>query len=349
MVGLLCFGLTYSSASAEPRLLDLLSHELQTMAVASPDADIAQKERATGFPDLQEVSRKMLEHVRASLIAAEAETGIKVLYAGFDPYCSVGRGLALPRSDIDFLHVIVPEGAVKEAFFQSFEGSMSRKPWLVNLEGIKAQRVVLNFDDLTVPTNPQSDDERQKHYLLTVVSRSLHGAGGKGQILTDPTCLEELRSKIPWDLDSANQRTLETMASKPKLLTRQPLVRAYPTLSLAEQKIVWRLIETNPDCDDTSFLDLADNNPDLTTIRSLHQKGLLVEIDPASSRYQISVTKLRKADSSSPWFLEELTKMGPRLVAPWRPGHSDEPVINDICFSHPEPAKGLTPDMKPET
>ena len=298
------------------------------------DPEIALKEAETGFPNLDEVSRRMLDHVRQSLKVAEAETGVKALYAGYDPYCSLGRGLGLPRSDVDFLSIVIPDSSQRETFFKSFEQAMASKP-LVDLQGIQAKHTVLGLDELKVPENPQTDEERQMRHRLKMVSRSLYAAGGRGQILTDPSALLEIRTRIPASLDSDDQKILDAMPTKPKHRARQPLVEAYPTLSPCEQKMVWRIIELDPDKQDTAFLDLRPDNPDLATIASMQEKGLLLKLDASTPEFKASVARWRTRLAGNPEWLEKLDQLEakpPRLVAPWRVSHNDDFVINDIYY-----------------
>ncbi|MGE0491103.1 MAG: hypothetical protein AB7S38_17985 [Vulcanimicrobiota bacterium] len=302
--------------------------------VAPKDPELARQEAATGFPDLQLVSHRMLDHVRDSLKAAAKETGIPVLYAGYDPYCSVGRGLALPKSDVDFLHIIIADGQDKERFFASFQQALAKEP-LVDLQGIQAQQAVFGLDELD-PT-PIGDNPRPKwEQLMTkLLSRSLHGADGRGQLLADPAWAAELRQRVPASLDSQDQKVMLAMPAKPKHEARLPLAEAYPGLSRAEQKMVWRIIDNDPDEVDMSFLDLTADNPNLPIIESLADKGLLVKVETGDPVYQASVAKWRHTFRDSPAWLEELNKMDarpPRLVALWRISHQDDPIVGEMFF-----------------
>lgn len=302
--------------------------------VEPKDPEMARKEAATGFPDLQLVSHRMLDHVRKSLEAAEKETGIAVLYAGFDPYCSVGRGLGLPQSDVDFLHIVIEDKHPKARFFASFEQAMASQP-LVDLQDLKAEHAVFGLDELD-PT-PIGDNPKPKwEQLMTkMLARSLHGAEGRGQLLADPAWAVKLAQRVPASLDAHDEKIMQALPAKPKHEARRPLAEAYPSLSRAEQKLVWRILENDPDKADMAFLDLTPDNPDLATIESLADKGLLSKVDAADSDYQASLAKWRHIFRDSPGWLEELDKMDarpPRLVALWRISHQDDPIVGDMFF-----------------
>lgn len=325
-----------AEVSHQPSIDGFLARLLSTSSAGSGETDpeVAAKEAATGFPDLQEVSRRMLCHVRESLEAVEAETGVKALYAGFDPYCSLGRGLGLPRSDIDFLSIVIEDSSQKQAFFQSFQTALASRP-LVDLQGMKAEHAVLGADELEVPQDPQSDEQKQRRHQLAMVSRSLYAAEGRGQILGEPEAIEQLIQRIPRSLDSDHQRILEAMPEKPKHRMRQKMIDAYPTLPGAEKKLIWRLIELDPETQDTSFLDLRVDNPELPNIQALEKRGLLLRLDPSTPEFQASLANWKQRLGGNPEWVEKLEGLAARpdrLVAPWRSSHTDDFVVNDLYF-----------------
>lgn len=70
----------------------------------------------TGFPDQKRTSCLIDENVSQALKKAQKQTDIKVLFAGYNPTCSVGIGTALPGSDLDTLFVCIDKDGNKKVF-----------------------------------------------------------------------------------------------------------------------------------------------------------------------------------------------------------------------------------------
>lgn len=74
----------------------------------------------TGFPRLKESSQRILEEFRRVLRVASQRVGVSsndVLVSGYDKYCSVGLGSALPGSDLDKGYAIIREKGSGYSFF----------------------------------------------------------------------------------------------------------------------------------------------------------------------------------------------------------------------------------------
>lgn len=61
----------------------------------------------TGFPNLAEVSKRIEDHAREVTQKAAEQSGVRVLYSGYNSTCSVGKDCALPGSDIDGWFTII--------------------------------------------------------------------------------------------------------------------------------------------------------------------------------------------------------------------------------------------------
>ena len=87
--------------------------------------------RLTGFPSLAQASRNMIEEFQRVLKTASRSVGGSsddILLSGYDRYCSVGLGTALPGSDLDKGYAIVKgvTGGLEsqQKFSEKFKGAI---------------------------------------------------------------------------------------------------------------------------------------------------------------------------------------------------------------------------------
>lgn len=87
--------------------------------------------RLTGFPSLREISKKMLEEFHRTLRVSSRELGKSaddILLTGYDKFCSVGLGNALPGSDLDkgfaIIRGVSGDFARQQAHSNAFKGAI---------------------------------------------------------------------------------------------------------------------------------------------------------------------------------------------------------------------------------
>ena len=74
---------------------------LDTLNTKEKRQFVKKYQEITGFPNLKKVSATIEQHAKESIEKAAKECGVKVLMSGYNNTCSVGKGKALPGSDID--------------------------------------------------------------------------------------------------------------------------------------------------------------------------------------------------------------------------------------------------------
>jgi hypothetical protein len=95
----------------------------------------------TGFPNLTEVSKRIEQHAVQSLTAAANETGVEVLYSGYDNSCSVGRSVALPGSDLDGWSILIRGTKEdKQRLFRSITDKLD--PAVFDLWSLDIERII---------------------------------------------------------------------------------------------------------------------------------------------------------------------------------------------------------------
>ncbi len=256
-------------------------------------------ERETGFPDLALTSRKIEEAVAQAIEQVCQEKDIKVLYAGYDPTCSVARGVAVPGSDLDGLTIVVNKKA--RPFKKTLVQRLSYEP---------AYRQLIAF-------NPKSDDSQgikvintreidiYKNHILkreaVAPAKDWDAICRVRQFMALVAYGKPLREDYPikWkDLAELNQKDsrrepdyyspLLKRPPKAKYIYRQRLAELYPTLTLAEKWIIIKTQQDNtarryqPKLQPSVPLEFSPQHDYYAELCSLRDKGLLIQLDPES-------------------------------------------------------------------
>ena len=79
----------------------------------------------TGFPDMQKTSDLIEKDMTQAIINASKETGVEIIFAGYNPTCSVGNGHALPGSDFDTLFIWLKDWENFDAFKNKFKKNVN--------------------------------------------------------------------------------------------------------------------------------------------------------------------------------------------------------------------------------
>ncbi|MBQ4646929.1 MAG: hypothetical protein IJB79_06240 [Candidatus Gastranaerophilales bacterium] len=81
--------------------------------------------KRTGFPNMEKTSFLIANNVQESLFEASNKTGVEIIFAGYNPTCSVGNGHALPGSDFDTFFICLKDwnnfDSFKEAFVDNID------------------------------------------------------------------------------------------------------------------------------------------------------------------------------------------------------------------------------------
>ncbi|MBY0405362.1 MAG: hypothetical protein K2X66_15790, partial [Cyanobacteria bacterium] len=78
-------------------------------------------QQKTGFPRFDDVARCIEQDARKAMAESAQALNVKILYAGYDPSCSVWRGFPLPGSDLDHWMILLDseDPALASAFKKS--------------------------------------------------------------------------------------------------------------------------------------------------------------------------------------------------------------------------------------
>lgn len=95
------------SELANPEQTGTIMEEIDSLTESQKKLFIKSFEEKTGFPDLKKVSRRIEEEAKRALIQTSEELGVNVVMSNYNPTCSVGKGVALPGSDIDGWFIII--------------------------------------------------------------------------------------------------------------------------------------------------------------------------------------------------------------------------------------------------
>ncbi len=95
------------SELANPEQTGTIVDEIDSLTESQKKLFIKSFEEKTGFPDLKEVSRRIEKEAKRALLQTSEELGINVVMSNYNPTCSVGKGVALPGSDIDGWFIII--------------------------------------------------------------------------------------------------------------------------------------------------------------------------------------------------------------------------------------------------
>lgn len=222
----------------------------------------------TGFPDLKECSKRIHDQVKAVTLQTSQELKIPIIYAGYSGDSSVGKGLALPGSDIDGLHVLIQDDDKKDKqhFVEVFNRNMSQmRPFLVAPNPLVVDDVVLTSEffkyagkDDKLLTNEADMDEWDRINITFDVMKT--GC----DLISVPMrwkFFNWIRLKIN-NIVLPVGKTSSFYADRPraKLSLRKEVCAAFPNLSFREQYVLMKIIQRDREIHSISMR-FSDKNP----------------------------------------------------------------------------------------
>lgn len=233
----------------------------------------------TGFPNTRKTSELIASHVSDVISRCADSLGVTIAYSGFSEKCSVGKGIALPGSDLDFLTIMIREN---DADTQELD-----------------RRIVQNLDprltDSSIATgiSTKNDIEHFVQHLIqnenkTIYDKLYDQGWSEGKIYYASEMITNIRvgQDLINTLDRDEQEHFESVKDSSKERNRvedifndnskhnkrQNMLKTFKKLSLDEQFVIVRILQIRSEA---IALDITGNGPHADTLLSLQQKGLL--------------------------------------------------------------------------
>lgn len=144
-----------------PCLKDIFS-QLDNLTTKGQKAFVREYCEMTGFPDIKKVSQNIEDEIIAKINQMSKKGKNKVLFAGYDANCSVGRRMALPGSDCDGLFVVMENRCNENVNCMVLGDSINQR--LVETTG-KHYPEVWSFEDMKEAIN-QVEDIFSRHLKM---------------------------------------------------------------------------------------------------------------------------------------------------------------------------------------
>ena len=326
--------------------------------VESPEVLVSRFIEKTAFPDLSVVSKRIQAHATEILLNVATEMGLIVRYSGFDRDCSVGRGVALPGSDLDHWLVLF-EGkheAPSPTRFQRWWNPARQYEMLRETEGHEVQREferklkgaldpdIIDFrgggtlgslrllaynsekysgsPDEGIPAELDIEDE-----ILFLSKQGIDLVGTSNEILS---FLSSRSGRFRSIAEKIGESSPLNLPSKLKHQARARLISEFENLSLEEKAFVIEIfrspcgVENRP-----PWLNGKIEPEQEAIVASLTSRGLLYCIDPRSDYFQETVASIHPfIDWISSIYIHSRTS--PYVVVPWKMGWADEVVVTEM-------------------
>lgn len=284
----------------------------------------------TGFPNGELMREKVETFVTQAINNAANEAGVKVLFAVYDPLCSLATGNMLPgESDIDHLTVLLKKASdeQQEQFVNVMESQFEQGRSMTQLGPFGA----LTLKQLTECSretyrekywdplwNPMPKAEYQK-YLADVMI----GEMTEGKVLINK--LEESTQALflnsvmyTGNLFRPYINKIKSAGMKTKYLPRQRLINAFKDLTSEEKKWVVHHLQTDkPVVPHNGRLD----KPTKKLYDSLVKKGVLVKLK-AETKFRVILSDFMRAFMQHSYYHAEdylhMAYYDNFYVAPWK-------------------------------
>jgi len=235
----------------------------------------------TGFPDLKEVSRRIEAHALECMWKAAKETGVEVLYSGYKGDCSIGKGIALPGSDLDEWTILL---RCSEEEKQRFQDALLDKidPDLMHVthDSLEHRVVTENMmarvaDKPTVSSVPDGDFWTWRSvkdlFICMAYGKNLHNQLAPGQL--------KMFQQLPLYREVWTERPNSYYKEeKLKHIARMTLTCLFSTLTDEEKALVVKILKIrDPDQERPAWLN-EDETAWAVAREGLRKKGLLIRV-----------------------------------------------------------------------
>jgi hypothetical protein len=293
---------------AIPRGIPAFSARISPLTSAQ-DAELRAYLYKTGFPYLKQVSKNIETHVATVLAQAAAVSNVKVMYSAYDEHCSVGTGKALPGSDFDSWTILIDgtdadRQRLLKNLVQRLDPELVEHHWSplghICLQSEVKEMMSHSFNSdyfSVVSTHPVA------HRVTNVMAALRRQDKALVNTLDSPFLQEVMRSKFYQGITAYPnfKEVVNQLPPKLKYLAREPLSQNFFALTDPEKYLIVKILKlTNSDSEQSKELLLySADNPNFSVLQSLLKKQIL-------------------------WYLPEQPD---KLVAPWKPSHTEERLI----------------------
>lgn len=270
--------------------LDMVRIGLEAAAVfdkfstSDQAAFVSEYQHATGFPNMEVTASLIVSHFQKAIIEAAAALRTQIVFAGYDPTCSVAKGKALPGSDVDFMTVVVEEDD-PHLSRQLYAETVTRlDPRIADMRSltpysiVNVNRLLVYEPDFLAPNGryimnagiPWSPRLVDHEVATEIISQIQEGA-----ILIDDLTTGLKGAFAGKKVQNfVDRHSINVGKEKNKYQERAKLCAEFPDLSTGEQFVIIRILQ---DVNEGIPLDLwiSSKNPHSEILTQLVSKGIL--------------------------------------------------------------------------
>lgn len=288
----------------------------------------------TGFSDTQETSRRIEAHAIQKLNEAAQSVGVEILYSGYNKSCSVGRGEALPGSDLDHW-IILYRGndAQKQALVRALYDKLD--PELMGKESVSPALFISEAE-----ARQHADYRIADLYNVATFNASAQRVGNFMEIFREgKTLLNRLDGETKRQFENSvlyrecrlidQTFMIEQAPKKAKTIYRENLIRLFPTLSSAEKTVIMKILKAEIQEPRFSMLASAD--------RDLMQRLTGVQtLEPVPMRFLYNFPQNPEQAVLQSLAQKQLLILSPTnsmvYMVPWKPTHEEEKWLTQTFF-----------------
>jgi len=263
-----------------------LSQSINKLSTEEKRHYIEQYVNTTQFPDLEKVSRAIENHAIDAIKEAAKELNIPVLYAGYDPTCSVAKNVALPGSDLDGMSILI-KGSLKEREKLYVKILERLDPAIIDLDSLDHNRII-TLNDVEIFGNYNFEEDELKKSKLRNLTGIMLEIIRDGEKLIDNLASERNWLKeLPLYKTNHHFHKEEFIEKEKDKHKARSVLKKFNRLSLDGQFSLIRILQhqyegiplnlkldnNNPNYD--GFLDLLSNNFAIVYKDSLSTTGWL--------------------------------------------------------------------------
>lgn len=259
------------------------AHVLDHLTVFQKTAYVLEYQKNTGFPNMELTASVITDHFRKAIIGGTATTRAEIVFAGYDPTCSVARNRALPGSDVDFLTVVVRNGNSDFASKLYAEVVGRLEPAIADLRSLTPYSII-DFDRL-IAYRPEFLASNGRYIMFA-------GLPWSGRLIDHEVATETISQiqsgvvlvdNLPVDIKESfegkrvynfvRRHSINTDKEKSKYKERVRLCEEFPGFSIEEQFAIIRVLQ-NLNEGISINLRISDN-PYGQVLNDLVDKGIL--------------------------------------------------------------------------
>lgn len=244
-------------------------------------AYIARFCQETGFPNTADTSRRILSHVTSAIAGVASSLDLTIAYAGYANTCSVGKGLALPGSDMDFITIAVRD---ENDDFSEFHRHLTKtlNPRLTDIDmgwGIFTMSRVRGFMDY-LRTHGKRVNYRELSGMGWSDGHVCYASSLVTNVRTGADIINKLSDNERRGFGEIEEETTEinrlqdAFFDQRKHGARRRLLEEFPSFTTDEQFVVIRIMQIDTE---SLALDISDDGPHSRTLTLLQEKGILTK------------------------------------------------------------------------